>query len=54
LTEGLLGSNYISMTPGYANTNLKNGDKIHTTHSAIILENLIGQLMYKLDSGKSK
>jgi phospholipid/cholesterol/gamma-HCH transport system substrate-binding protein len=54
LTAGLLGSNYISLTPGFADTNLKNGDKIGMTHSAIILENLIGQLMFKLDSSKSK
>src|SRR5689334_22154849 len=47
-TEGLLGSNYISIIPGFADTNLKNGDKITMTHSAMILENLIGQLMYKL------
>ena len=50
-TEGLLGSNYISLTPGFSDTNLKNGDKIQTTHSALILENLIGQLMYKIGSG---
>jgi phospholipid/cholesterol/gamma-HCH transport system substrate-binding protein len=49
-TEGLLGSNYISISPGFANTNLKNGDKIQLTHSALILENLIGQLMYKMNS----
>lgn len=49
-TEGLLGSNYISLSPGFADTNLKNGDKIQTTHSALILENLIGQLMYKIGS----
>jgi phospholipid/cholesterol/gamma-HCH transport system substrate-binding protein len=53
LTSGLLGSNYISITPGFADTSLKNGDKIQTTHSAIILENLIGQVMYKLNSPKS-
>jgi len=53
LTAGLLGSNYISITPGFADTNLKNGDKITVTHSAIILENLIGQVMYKLSSPKS-
>lgn len=52
LTEGLLGSNYISITPGFSDTNLKNGDKITSTHSALILENLIGQLMYKLNSNK--
>jgi len=50
LTQGLLGSNYISLTPGFSDTNLKNGDKIPTTHSAIILENLIGQLMYKFSN----
>jgi phospholipid/cholesterol/gamma-HCH transport system substrate-binding protein len=50
LTQGLLGSNYISLTPGFSDTNLKNGDKILTTHSAIILENLIGQLMYKFSN----
>lgn len=49
-TEGLLGSNYISLSPGFSDTNLKNGDKIQTTHSALILENLIGQLMYKVGS----
>jgi phospholipid/cholesterol/gamma-HCH transport system substrate-binding protein len=54
LTQGLLGSNYISLTPGFANTALKNNGIITTTHSAVILENLIGQLMYKLDAGKSK
>lgn len=49
-TEGLLGSNYISLSPGFSDTNLKNGDKIQTTHSALILENLIGQIMYKIGS----
>lgn len=53
-TEGLLGSNYISLTPGFANTNLKNNDKIQTTHSALILENLIGQIMYKISSNNSE
>lgn len=52
-TEGLLGSNYISLSPGFADTNLKNGDKIQTTHSALILENLIGQLMYKIGPNSS-
>jgi phospholipid/cholesterol/gamma-HCH transport system substrate-binding protein len=52
LTQGLLGSNYISITPGFSDTNIKNNDKITVTHSAIILENLIGQLMYKLNNDK--
>jgi phospholipid/cholesterol/gamma-HCH transport system substrate-binding protein len=48
LTEGLLGSNYIGLTPGYEEIVLKNGDKITDTHPALILENLIGQLLFSL------
>lgn len=47
-TEGLLGSNYISLSPGYETQLLRNNSKITDTHSALILENLIGQLMYKV------
>lgn len=59
LTQGLLGSNYISLDPGFSNAFLKNGDKITSTHSALILENLIGQFMFKASgndnaSGQSK
>lgn len=45
-TQGLLGANYISLTPGYAQTVLKNGDHLASTHPALILENLIGQLLF--------
>lgn len=51
LTEGLLGSNYISLTPGFDTASLKGGDVIETTHSALILENLVGQLIYSLKNG---
>lgn len=45
-TEGLLGSNFIALVPGYADDILKNGARIEVTHSALILENLIGQFLY--------
>jgi phospholipid/cholesterol/gamma-HCH transport system substrate-binding protein len=48
LTEGLLGSNYIGLTPGFEEVVLKNGDAITNTHPALILENLIGQLLFSL------
>jgi phospholipid/cholesterol/gamma-HCH transport system substrate-binding protein len=53
-TEGLLGSNYISLTPGFEEQNLKNNDMIETTHPALVLENLIGQLIYSLKSDDAK
>lgn len=53
-TQGILGSNYIALTPGFETENLKAGGHIDTTHSALILENLIGQLLFSLKSDKSK
>lgn len=48
-TEGLLGSNFIALSPGYTEDFLKNGDRIEVTHSALILENLIGQFLYNIN-----
>ncbi len=54
LTQGLLGSNYISLSPGFDQKMLQPGEYIETTHSALILENLIGQLMFNLNGNKNK
>ncbi|TAL64098.1 MAG: outer membrane lipid asymmetry maintenance protein MlaD [Legionella sp.] len=54
LTEGLLGSNYISIVPGFESDDdkshpfLREGDVIAKTQEAIILENLIGQLLFNI------
>lgn len=50
-TAGLLGDNYIAITPMYNNDSLKNGDQIQFTHPAMILEKLIGQFLYKVGNG---
>ena len=56
LTEGILGSNYISISPGFEEVPrvLKAGSQIQDTHPALILENLIGQLLFNLSSDKKK
>jgi phospholipid/cholesterol/gamma-HCH transport system substrate-binding protein len=46
LTSGLLGEQYISLSPGGDSANLKNGETLKLTQSAIVLENLIGQFLY--------
>jgi phospholipid/cholesterol/gamma-HCH transport system substrate-binding protein len=51
LTAGLLGDNYIAITPMYNKTLLSNGSQIQFTHSAMILEKLIGQFIYKMSNG---
>jgi len=54
LTSGLLGEKYVGLEPGGDETVLKNGDTIQITQSAIILEQMIGQLLYsKASEGKS-
>lgn len=44
-TQGLLGGKFIGLTAGGSDTYLKNHDQIDFTQSAIVLENLIGQLV---------
>jgi len=55
LTSGLLGEQYIGLSPGGDTANLKSGDTLKLTQSAVVLENLIGQFLYsKAAEGDSK
>jgi phospholipid/cholesterol/gamma-HCH transport system substrate-binding protein len=45
LTSGLLGDQYIGIEPGADDKNLAPGDVIRQTQSAVVLENLIGQMV---------
>ncbi|MCH9644924.1 MAG: outer membrane lipid asymmetry maintenance protein MlaD [Gammaproteobacteria bacterium] len=53
-TQGILGANYISLLPGFETKNLKPGGELETTHSALILENLIGQLLFNVKGDKKE
>jgi phospholipid/cholesterol/gamma-HCH transport system substrate-binding protein len=54
-TQGLLGSNYISLMPGFDDQHfLRQGSTITNTHSAIILENLIGQFLFSIKNSDNK
>ena len=46
LTSGLLGEQYIGFTAGFDESNLAAGDKIKSTQSAVVLEDLISQFLY--------
>lgn len=46
LTAGLLGEQYIGIVPGGDTVNLKAGDRINSTQSAAVLEDLINQFIY--------
>jgi phospholipid/cholesterol/gamma-HCH transport system substrate-binding protein len=53
LTAGLLGEQYIGIVPGGDTVNLAPGDRISSTQSAAVLEDLINQFIYsKAADGK--
>lgn len=52
LTSGLLGEQYIGISPGFIDDDiemLSDGDSIEDTKSALILEDLIGQFIYSMN-----
>ncbi|MDF2156002.1 outer membrane lipid asymmetry maintenance protein MlaD [Vibrio sp. CAU 1672] len=57
LTSGLIGEQYISLVPGFVfedEVMLADGDMIEDTKSALVLEDLIGQVLYSIgDSGSA-
>jgi phospholipid/cholesterol/gamma-HCH transport system substrate-binding protein len=46
VTAGLLGDRYISLQLGGEDTDLRSGDEVRFTESAILLERLIGKFIY--------
>lgn len=50
LTSGLLGNQYVGVTPGGSLDYMQDGDRFEVTQGAIILEKLISQFMYNFAS----
>ena len=58
-TAGIIGEQYISMTPGFddeemGSTYLKDGDQIVDTGSALVLEDLISKFVFNSNADKEK
>ncbi|ANU37529.1 outer membrane lipid asymmetry maintenance protein MlaD [Vibrio scophthalmi] len=54
LTSGLIGEQYIGLTPGFVFDDeqmLVDGDFVEDTKSALVLEDLIGQVLYSVGGG---
>ena len=47
-SAGIVGNKFIAIDPGSEETNLKNGDSLTYTSSAINLESLIGKFIYSI------
>jgi len=57
LTSGLLGEQYVGLEAGGDGMMLKSGDRLRLTQSAVVLENLISQFLFKSaaeDKGEKK
>ena len=56
LTSGLLGDQYVGLVPGGDDKDLVGGDIIRMTQSAVVLEDLIGQVIFNkaAEGGDSK
>ena len=52
VTEGLLGSKYLSLVPGGDSKMLEPGQKVRFTQSPINLESLLGQFMFSGKGGE--
>ncbi|MCB5160560.1 outer membrane lipid asymmetry maintenance protein MlaD [Marinomonas algarum] len=50
LTSGLLGEKYLGLSIGAEEEMLTNGEEIYDTQSALVLETLISQFLFKSDS----
>ena len=46
LTSGLLGDQYVGIEPGGDDVSLKSGDSFLRTQSALVLEKLVGQVIF--------
>ncbi|WP_345317732.1 outer membrane lipid asymmetry maintenance protein MlaD [Ferrimonas gelatinilytica] len=55
LTAGLLGEQYVGLSPGFYEDEdavLADGDQVEDTRSAMVLEELIGQFLYRAGEDK--
>jgi phospholipid/cholesterol/gamma-HCH transport system substrate-binding protein len=54
LTSGLLGDQYVELTPGGEPTYLASGDEIQLKQDAFVLERMIGRLIQNLGAGSKE
>ncbi|MCW8845467.1 MAG: outer membrane lipid asymmetry maintenance protein MlaD [Gammaproteobacteria bacterium] len=50
LTAGLIGGQYVGLTPGGSEAFLQDGSEVEFTQSAVVLENLIGKFLSSVGS----
>lgn len=54
LTAGLLGAQYVGLEPGGDDQYLQDGDEIFLSQSAVVLEQLIGRMLFSKAAGDTQ
>jgi phospholipid/cholesterol/gamma-HCH transport system substrate-binding protein len=54
LTAGLLGGQYVGISPGGSDENLRDGDQVEFVQDAIVLENLISKYLFSQAGSRSE
>lgn len=54
LTQGLLGEQYVGLSPGGSTNYLKDGDEIELTQSAMVLEQVISRFLFNKAEGDAE
>ena len=54
LTSGLLGAQFVGLSPGSSDFHLEHGDRLEFTQSALQLESLISQFMFNQGNSKKE
>jgi len=57
LTAGLLGEQYLGISPGFIDDDIEmlhDGDLVEDTRSALVLEDMIGQVLYSIGGDSDK
>ncbi len=52
LTEGMLGARYVGLLPGGDLETLEDGDELENTQGALVLENMVGDLITRMRTTK--
>ena len=52
-TAGLLGGQYVELSPGGSEEVFKNGDNVEFVQDAVVLENLISKYLFNAASAKA-
>jgi len=53
-TKGIIGDKYVKISPGASDKNVTSGEVLRDTESTVDLEDILGKLIHRMESGETK